>query len=182
MVCLRADGIIREAKLGLLEGPGLAPVDQVRSRLTARILQCAGDDECRSLGQHQPEDAAVELPQAVLEPVLAHQLPLSRRNVDRLAVREQPVQDDRVDDDDEHGEAAGDREGERDGHSLVDGVRVVQRVVLQRKRLVEGLDPVEDEESYDERTAGKKQKGVSQSVSIGKAVACLRAVLRKRCN
>lgn len=170
MVCLRADSIIREAKLRLLEGPGLAPVDQVRSRLTARILQCTGDDERCSLGQHQPEDAAVELPQPVLEPVLAHQPPLSRRNVDRLAVREQPVQDNRVDDDDEHGEAAGDREGKRDGHSFVDGIRVVQRVVLQSKRLVEWLDPVEDEETYDERAAGKeeegkKQKGVSQSRS-----------------
>lgn len=169
MVCLRADSIVRQAKLRLLEGPGLAPVDQVRTRLTACILQRTGDNECCSLGQHQPEDAAVELPQPVLEPVLAHQLPLSRRNVDRLAVREQPVQDDRVDDDDQHGEAAGDREGERDGHSFVDGIRVVQRVVLQGKRLVEGLDPVEDEEAYDERAASeeeaKKQEGVSQSRS-----------------
>ena len=38
----------------------------------------------------------------------------------------------------------------RDRNAFVDGIRVVQSVVLERERLVEGLNAIEDKETEDE--------------------------------
>ena len=68
-------------------------------------------------------------------------------------MREQAVDNDRVEDDSDDREAA--RYGESHGHgnSFVHGIWILQGVVSERKVLVERFDFVDDEESNDEGSA-----------------------------
>lgn len=94
----RADGIVGQAKrLGILCHVRLAAIDDIRSRFTAGIFQHLGDDERKTLREQQAQEAAVELPQSVLHSIWSGQLLLPRRGVPGFIVREQSVDEQRVD-------------------------------------------------------------------------------------
>lgn len=129
------------------------PVNDVRSRLPNRILESTCDGKGTTNSQGQAQNATVQLPQTILEPIPATnagQTGPARRH-GRL-VRKQAI--------DDHGVKGNDQSRDRDdidaqpydGHALLDGEGIVEGVVLEREGLVKGLDSIDNGEGEDEET------------------------------
>ena len=94
----RADVVGRETKRKRIVGfSRLAPIDDIRSRFPTGVFQRLGDDKRETLRQQQAQKAAVELPQSILQPVRARQLPLPRHGILRLVVREESIDQQSID-------------------------------------------------------------------------------------
>lgn len=75
------------------------------------------------------------------------QLPLPRRRVLWLIVREQAINEQGVDDNESEWESTGDAEGIGHGDAFMDGVRILNGCVGEGEVLVERLNRVENREA-----------------------------------
>jgi hypothetical protein len=134
------------------------PADEIGPRLSDGVLEGARDCEGSAHTQTEAQNAAVQLPQAVLEPVPAAQLLDSRSARGHLGlVREEAIEDQRV-----YANDAGGREDyvdaePGDGDALFDGEGVVEGVVVEREGLVEGRNLVNEGEDSYEHTGGRSE-------------------------
>lgn len=128
-----------------------SPAYEIRPRLPNGILERACDCEGCAHAQTEAQYATIQLPQTVLQPVSATEAldAGSARRHGRL-VGEEAIDDQGVEADD-----GGGREddiyaqpGDRD--TLLGSEGIVQRIVFERKLLVEGRDLVDEGEDADE--------------------------------
>jgi len=163
VICLGTNRDVLEAAVGVLVINGThdpvlvdqAARDEIWPGLANRILQGTRDREGSADTQAQSQNAAVELPQAVLEPVSPTQSFHARdaRGHWRL-VGEQAIDDQSVDCDyDGWSEHDVDEEPE-DGDALLGGKWIVQCVVFERELLVERRDLIDygedsNQDDYD---------------------------------
>jgi hypothetical protein len=131
------------------------PVDEIWPRLSNGVLEGARDCECSAHTQPEAQDAAVQLPQAVLESVSAAQLlePRSARGHLGL-VREEAIDDQRVYANDDGGRKDYVDAQPGDGHALLDGEGVVEGVVVEREGLVERRNLIDEREDAYEHAGG----------------------------
>jgi hypothetical protein len=131
------------------------PADEIGPRLPNGVLEGARNRESRAHTQTEAQNAAVQLPQAVLEPVPAAQLLDSGAARGHLGlVREEAIEDQRVYAND-HGGREDDVDAEPgDGDTLLDGEGVVEGVVVQREVLVERRDLIDEREDAYEHAGG----------------------------
>ena len=133
----------------------VASIDNVRPGLANGIFQGAGDCEGGAHAEHEAQEAAIQFPKAILQPVAAGeslQAASSGCGHGRL-VREDAVYDHGVEGDDDDGAADGQDGGHGDGDALMLGVGVAETPVLEGKGLVVGLDLVDDHENGEEDAA-----------------------------
>lgn len=144
--------LLASARVGIAS---TVPVHQIWPRLSNRILQRSRNGEGGTNAQSQAQNAAVQFPQPVFEPISSGQALDARasRNHGRL-VREQAIDDECVYAND--GSWSGDDIDAEpdDGHAFLDGERVVEGVVVEGEVLVERWDFVDNSEGSDQDTAG----------------------------
>lgn len=147
----------------------LAAINEIGSRLAARCLERLGDDKGNPLGKQQSQDTTIHLPETILPAPGPAQLALAGDRVLRLAVGEDAIDEEGVDDDQDEGECAGDAEGVGDWDALVDGVGVLQGIILQGKVLVvrfEGVEDGEADHAGTRRVSGSMGGGVEEVLYI----------------
>lgn len=143
------------------------PGDEIGPWLSNGILESTRDGEGSAYTQSKAKNAAVQLPQAVLEAVTAAQaLDAGPARGHLGLVGEDAIDDKRVDGDD-YSRSEDDVDAQpRDGDALFDGKRVVEGVVVEREVLVEGRDLVDNGEEANEKTCSELESGEG----IGKVV------------
>lgn len=138
----------------------LTPINNIRPRLSTRILQHLGNNKRQTLREQEAQNPTIHLPQTILPPPWPAQLALAGDRVLRLVVREEAIEEEGVDDYEDEGEEAGDGEGVGYGDAFVDGVGVLEGDVSEGEVLVVGFNGVEDEEADDAGTVGLCQGAV----------------------
>ena len=137
------------------------PGDQIRARLSNGILERACDGEGSADAQAEAQDAAVELPQAVLEPVSASQaLETSSARRHLGLVGEEAIENQRVDGDDGGGGENDVYAEPDDGDAFLDGEGIVEGVVFEGEVLVEGRDLVDQSEDANEYAWGSLDRAI----------------------
>lgn len=129
------------------------PGDEIRPWLSNGILESARDGKGSAHTQSETKNAAIQLPEAVLEPISATQaLDAGPARGHLGLVREDAIDDQRV-----YGDDCGGSEDDvdaqpRDGYALFYGKRVVEGVVVEREVLVEGRDLVDNSKEANEKS------------------------------
>ena len=147
------------------------PVDEIRAGLSNGVLEGAGDCEGGADAQAEAEDAAVELPQAVLEAVAAAKaLDAAAAGGHGGLLGEEAIDDEGVDGDDDGGGAHDEDAEQGDGDALLFGEGIVEGVVLEGEGLVEGRDLVDDGEGPDEDDDDEVVDNVREDDALGQAL------------
>jgi hypothetical protein len=127
------------------------PADQVRSWLSNRILQGSGDCESCADAQTQSQDATIQFPQAIFEPVSpAQALDASPARGPFCLVREQAIKDQSIYPNDGAGREHDVDEEPWYWHALFHRKGVVQGIIIEREVLVEGRYLVDSGKDSDE--------------------------------